>query len=189
MKTSDLGQASRNARAAPKGDLGAQSWKAFTVNGVPAPKPVGPRTPKSADAWARYKAWKELIGYTANRYYPRPLKDPVALSCLFYLPPTIEIYGLAGQALRQVIQGKTVPTGKPDLKNLVAAVEDSLTGIAWHDDAQVVTYGSMEKRWEVANMPRAFVVIEALPDGLAGLRQYTGYPLNRYLETEQNLGD
>lgn len=189
MKTSDLGQASRNARAAPKGDLGAQNWKAFTIKGVPAPKPVGRRTAKSADGWARYAAWKWLIGYTANRYYPYPLAGAVALSCLFYLPAPAAIADLKGEGRRQVIRGKTVPTGKPDLKNFVAAVEDSLTAIAWHDDAQVVTYGFMEKRWDVAGKPRAFVVIEALPEGLAGLRQYTGYPLNRYLETEQNLGD
>lgn len=36
-------------------------------------------------------------------------------------------------------------TGKPDLDNVVKAVQDALNGKAYADDAQIVRYGSVEK--------------------------------------------
>ena len=40
------------------------------------------------------------------------------------------------------------PTVKPDSSKLLRAVEDSLTGTVWHDDAQVVST-QVEKRYGV----------------------------------------
>jgi Holliday junction resolvase RusA-like endonuclease len=36
---------------------------------------------------------------------------------------------------------------KPDLSKLVRAAEDSLTGIIFHDDSQIVSYGSTRKEY------------------------------------------
>src|SRR5271157_3902956 len=36
-------------------------------------------------------------------------------------------------------------TVKPDLSKLVRAIEDSGTGILWHDDCQICRYGNVEK--------------------------------------------
>lgn len=48
-------------------------------------------------------------------------------------------------------------TGKPDLSNLLKGIEDSLNGIVWHDDAQVVRI-VMEKRWAAGPEPCGTVV-------------------------------
>lgn len=49
---------------------------------------------------------------------------------------------------------KQRPTVKPDLDNLLKLVKDALTGIAWHDDAQIVDltahkYYSLEPRTDI----------------------------------------
>jgi len=38
---------------------------------------------------------------------------------------------------------RLIPTTKPDVTNLVKGVEDALTGIIWHDDAQVAMLKAM----------------------------------------------
>lgn len=37
------------------------------------------------------------------------------------------------------VMGKMRPTSKPDLDNIVKAILDSLNGVAWYDDSQVVS--------------------------------------------------
>lgn len=43
------------------------------------------------------------------------------------------------------IAGKIRPTGKPDLDNIQKSILDSLNGIAYHDDAQVVVIQAEKK--------------------------------------------
>ena len=43
-------------------------------------------------------------------------------------------------------RAKPVPCGRPDVSNLAKAVEDALDGLAWRDDAQIVTL-SASKVW------------------------------------------
>lgn len=44
------------------------------------------------------------------------------------------------------LSGEISPTGKPDIDNVVKLVADSLNGIMWHDDAQIVRLVA-EKRY------------------------------------------
>lgn len=111
---------------------GVQFW----VETVPAPKPVGPWKPRSTGV-LKYRAYKQIIQLRANSLFPSPMEDPVALSILFRLPvPKSWPAREKGLALERQIQH----TSKPDLKNLIAGVEDALTGIAWTDDSAVVNY-------------------------------------------------
>ncbi len=146
------------------------SGAAFSVESTPAPKPVGPRTKKSAGAWARYRAYKQYIGLMANGLYAYPVTGPIELSVSFYLPYP---KALTLAERRAASRGEYLPTGKPDLKNLIAAVEDSLTGIAWGDDSCVVSYGFAFKRYAVDSAPRTFILIRRLPAGLAGVHATT----------------
>ena len=162
-------------------------WKAFLVEGVPVPKPVGPYSKRAGPAWDRYYAWRTAIGFKANRHFPAPLAGAVELSVVFYLPASRSLLDHRGDRQRAAADEIT-PIGKPDLKNLIAAVEDSLTGIAWADDAQVVSYGFSRKQWSTDGHPRAFIVVEPLPRGLAQDRVFKGYPHSRHVEPVESLG-
>lgn len=39
----------------------------------------------------------------------------------------------------EMMEDKVFPLSKPDLKNILASVEDALNGLAWHDDSEIVT--------------------------------------------------
>lgn len=110
----------------------------FEVETIPAPKPVGPWK-STAPGVVKYKAYKEIIQFRANAVFPRPLSGPVGLCCLFTLPIPVS---WSAATIRAAMRGEVPHTSKPDLKNLVAGVEDALNRIAWHDDAAVVCYGA-----------------------------------------------
>lgn len=68
---------------------------------------------------------------------------PVLLDAKFYLPRPKYHYNSKG-----VIKDRfkdALPTGKPDLSNLIKGVEDALNGIVWADDSQIVSYGESGK--------------------------------------------
>lgn len=144
----------------------------FGVNWYPAPKPVGPRTEKSRTGWARYQAYRKAIGLVANSYFQAPLTGPVELSVDFFFPfvPPDKRYpghDISNAVIAQSARaGRILPVAKPDLKNLVAAVEDSLTGIAWHDDSQVCVYLGCTKRYGVSAVAQTMICVTPLPDGL-----------------------
>jgi Holliday junction resolvase RusA-like endonuclease len=55
-------------------------------------------------------------------------------------------------------EGLIRPTSKPDLKNILAAVEDGLNGVAFIDDAQIVSFRDVNKWY--GNDPRLVVDLE-----------------------------
>jgi Holliday junction resolvase RusA-like endonuclease len=61
-------------------------------------------------------------------------QGPLQLTVLFYVPRPKSHYGVKGQ----LKSAPRYPTVRPDVTKLVRPLEDSLTGIVWRDDAQVV---------------------------------------------------
>ena len=55
--------------------------------------------------------------------------------------------------------GDSRPTGKPDLDNVIKLACDALNGIAWHDDAQIV---SMNVSKEYAECARSIITVRQL---------------------------
>ena len=53
------------------------------------------------------------------------------------------------------------PNVKPDLSKLLRAAEDAMTGVVWVDDAQVVEYGLLRKRYadEPGDQPGVRIVV------------------------------
>lgn len=98
---------------------------------------------------------------TAQIVAQRPrfiIDSPVVLDAKFYLPRPKYHYNSKG-AIKERFQDAR-PTGKPDLSNLIKAVEDSLNGIVWADDSQIVHYGNSGKYY-TDTRPHIVLEIEA----------------------------
>ena len=98
----------------------ARAW-AFWVEGHPVPQPRMTRAGRGAMAQHPVWAWRDAIGWRAKEaglQEPLPKGTPVEVIAHFWL--------------------KSSPTSRPDLDNLLKAVEDALIGVAYEDDAQVV---------------------------------------------------
>lgn len=88
-------------------------------------------TPPATRAWEAAVA-KMGRAAMAGR---EPIAGPVELLSVFLLPVPDS---WPEWKRRLALEGRVVPTVKPDWDNLGKAVADALNGIAWADDAQVV---------------------------------------------------
>ncbi len=107
---------------------------AFEVRGVPAPQGstrgflVGGKV-RITTANRGLAVWRRLVSDVAQQHAPNPLwEDPLAVTLLFRLP----------EPQRLPRRRRAWPDRRPDLDKLCRACLDSLTGIVWRDDAQVV---------------------------------------------------
>ena len=93
--------------------------------------------------------WRKLVGLTARNAGAKPVGDPIRLELVFVLG-----------------RGKTVrrayPTVKPDIDHLIRAIFDSLTGITYFDDGQVVEVTARKIYGEV---PGVTVIVLPLTSG------------------------
>jgi Holliday junction resolvase RusA-like endonuclease len=143
---------------------------AIDVRGIPAPggskrgflhKATGRVI--VVDACRRSKDWKALVSHAAAEAYAgEPLVGPVALEVEFRMPRPKAHYTTRG--LRA-----TAPehhTRVPDATKLLRSTEDALTGICWHDDAQVAVQVVRKVYHE---QPGARIVVQRLCDLADGL--------------------
>ena len=107
---------------------------AFEVRGVPAPQGstrgflVGGKI-RITTANRGLAVWRRLVSDVAQQHAPNPLwEGPLAVTLLFRLP----------EPKRLPRRCRSWPDRRPDLDKLCRACLDSLTGIVWRDDAQVV---------------------------------------------------
>ena len=109
----------------------------FVVKGFPIAKP----RMTQRDKWypravtKKYWEWKELIGYSALPVRPREvITGPVKMVLTFYMPKS----RISKQIHKEHIK-------KPDLSNLIKAVEDSLNGVIYRDDSQIISLEAHKK--------------------------------------------
>lgn len=57
------------------------------------------------------------------------------------------------------LTGEIWPTSKPDLKNVIAGVEDAMNKWVWRDDALIVAYTTLRKKYG----PQPMVVVVVRP--------------------------
>ena len=134
--------------------------KPALVNGQPVNGPLLKFKAKKSEMW------EETIGGQSFQYRPAaPFEGPVALGFVVYRPmPKYLSKNPAKRAL--ALSGDIVPTSKPDMKNLVANIEDALNGLFWIDDAQVVRYipvDGVPVGKYYSDIPRIELVVIPLP--------------------------
>lgn len=130
---------------------------AFTVRGEAMGKPRMTQRDKfnPSKAVQRYRAWADAIKWASRPFVKQPLSGAIELNAVFYLPiPNSYAAALRGECLA----GHVAHTIKPDLKNLVAGLEDALNGLAWVDDSAIVAYGKCLKLYDDGRGPRLVVL-------------------------------
>lgn len=94
------------------------------------------------------RPWKREVAKIAKRRMTeRELLDgPLHLTLVFVMPRPKGHYGTGRNAGTLRPAAPRWPTVKPDATKLLRCVEDALTGIVWHDDAQIV-HQNVSKRY------------------------------------------
>ncbi len=89
---------------------------------------------------------------------PGPLiAEPVSLTVkVFQKIPKSFSKAKRAAALAGVLR----PTTKPDLKNVLAGIEDALNQVVWEDDSQVIDFGESSKWY--SDRPRVEVTIRTV---------------------------
>jgi Holliday junction resolvase RusA-like endonuclease len=130
----------------------AAGQQQFFVPGVPVPKGsakafVNRHTGKvqvMQDNRDKQKPWASLIGLCASEQGIEPMAGAACLQVCFYMPRPKWHYGAGRNAGKLRATAPRCHTKKPDLDKLVRCVKDALTGVAWHDDSQVVEVTAMK---------------------------------------------
>ncbi|MGI0068542.1 MAG: RusA family crossover junction endodeoxyribonuclease [Thermoplasmata archaeon] len=115
----------------------------FQVHGVPVPQGsarafVVKGRAIITSANRSLSVWRRLVADTAQRYAPGEVwRGPVRLTLRFYVdrPKSEPTHAGRGKDRHPI---KTWPDRRPDLDKLVRAAMDSLTGVIFRDDSQVI---------------------------------------------------
>lgn len=123
------------ARTFPK----TKDGKILFRNGKPVMRSI---TPEKTKAWEHFVS---LISRQAAVKHglrePIPLGTPIMLGCVFYMTiPT----SWSQKKKQEAREGKIRHTSKPDLSNLLKAIEDGAENVLWTNDSQIVCYGMVD---------------------------------------------
>lgn len=89
------------------------------------------------DACERGKGWRSTVQAFALQAGVKPLSGPLHLRVKFQMPTPGYMHKGGKKNNELKANAPTWHTTKPDATKLLRAIEDALTGIAWHDDAQI----------------------------------------------------
>lgn len=122
----------------------------FFVKGKPQPagskrafviKKAGAYTGRAivTDANPKARDWKIDVQHEAQCWVSEPWNCPIRLSLTFTMQRPKSHYRTGQNSHLQKQSAPLYPASKPDATKLCRGVEDAMTGIAWVDDAQIVT--------------------------------------------------
>lgn len=143
----------------------------FTILGNPKPKRYKTARNRKTQMSIMRKheetaEWEMTVAGQAFKYKPPvPLSCPVALGALFFKPIPKYISNNKKRYAR-ALSLDLVPITKPDIKNMIASLEDALSELFWLDDNQVVQYISVDglpTGKYFSDQPRIEVAIVPLP--------------------------
>ena len=130
----------------------------FTVKGEPKGK-GRPRFTKSGHIYtpSGTSSYESLVGFSyRNSARGYKFTSPVRVTVrAFHKPPK----GKSKRVVEDMLNGRILPTKKPDADNVAKIVLDGLNKVAWEDDTQVVEM-MVIKRY--AEEPMVAVTIEEI---------------------------
>jgi Holliday junction resolvase RusA-like endonuclease len=111
----------------------------------------------------RTAEWRQEVAHAAKQAYSGALLDGALILTLhFFRPrPNAHYHQKKGELGELRDDAPKYPTSKPDNAKMMRAVEDSLTGVLWVDDARIVDH-HVFKRW--GSYFRVLVIVESLED-------------------------
>jgi len=90
------------------------------------------------DDSTRTKSWQAAVAQAAIEAHDGDcLRGPLRLAVAFYFHRPRSHFGTGRNATRVRESAPARPAVRPDLLKLTRAIEDALTSVLWHDDAQV----------------------------------------------------
>lgn len=114
----------------------------FTIPGPVVPWARARQNGKRYFTDPKVQAYKDEVGLRARAAGAKPSDRPVVMTIDAYMPiPASWSRKRKDEALR----GLERPTGKPDWDNIGKGISDALNGIAYIDDAQIVSCQVMKK--------------------------------------------
>lgn len=129
----------------------------FTVPGLVRGKgrPRFVATPRGGRTYtdAQTASYENLVKMCAKAAGARIIEGPIEMHIAVFMHVPQSISKKRRQAM---LDGIEVPTKKPDLSNILKAIEDALNGIAYPDDCNIVAL-SMTKHYAVE--PRVDVTV------------------------------
>lgn len=128
----------------------------FLVEGEPVPQGSkrafarNGRVYMNEDAGIRHASWRREVSAAAHEAAAEaglgaPVSSPVYVRLTFYLRRGAGHYGTGRNERSLRPSAPAYPAKVPDVDKLARAVLDSLTGIAWVDDAQVVSLSAHKR--------------------------------------------
>ena len=111
----------------------------FTVYGEPKPKGRVKFNTKTGVAYSDAKTvqYENLVRMTFVDKFgkPTPTENPVGIVIRAYFPVPIS---WSRKKRQQALNGEIMMTKRPDIDNIEKAIYDSLNGLVWSDDKQIV---------------------------------------------------
>jgi Holliday junction resolvase RusA-like endonuclease len=89
--------------------------------------------------------WRTAVAFAANEQFEYPFAGPLSVhfDFLFLRPRGHFGTGRSAEYLKK--SAPIYPAVRPDTTKLIRSTEDALKGIAWKDDAQVVTQSACKR--------------------------------------------
>jgi Holliday junction resolvase RusA-like endonuclease len=108
------------------------------------------------------KAWRaDCKGYARDAYDGPPLTGPILAEFVFTLPRPKGHYGTGKNGGKLKASAPIAHTIRPDTSKLIRAAEDSLSGIMWRDDAQIIRQTGVK---EYGETPGVKITVKCLEE-------------------------
>ena len=148
-------------------DVYGQPATEGSTRAYPYRKPDGTLGSRIVHDNPKLHAWREAVGWAAKARKPPgwPTGGPMAVEATFRIPRPKSHYTRGKTPLLRP-DAPPRPTGHStgDLDKLVRALGDSLTGITWDDDSQIVTI-TAHKHWHATGTGALTCTVEHVEEG------------------------